>query len=113
MTATSPISMRDMTARDIPHLFALSQAVAWPHREEDLRFLLGLGHGVAATGPDGAVEGCAAWWPFGAAVASVGLVIVRPDLQGRGIGGRYAARPRRGRTAPPAPARDGGRPGAL
>ena len=92
MTATSPISMRDMTARDIPHLFALSQAVAWPHREEDLRFLLGLGHGVAATGPDGAVEGCAAWWPFGAAVASVGLVIVRPDLQGRGIGGALMRR---------------------
>ena len=86
MTATSPIPLRHVTARDIPEIFALSQAVAWPHREEDLRFFLALGEGVAATGPDDAVEGCAAWWPFGPAVATVGLVIVRPELQGRGIG---------------------------
>ena len=83
----APPRLRDATARDLPEIHRLSQAVGWPHREADLRLLLALGHGFAAIGPGGVVEGCAAWWPFGDAVATVGLVIVRPDLQGRGLGG--------------------------
>ena len=85
MTVTSLPPIRDIDPDDAPRVHALSQAVGWPHREEDLRFLLQLGHGVAA-GEGGAVDACAVWWPFGPDVATIGLVIVHPSLQGKSLG---------------------------
>lgn len=92
MTETQVRQVRAMSADDIPDLQALSVEAGWPHRAEDWRFLVGLGRGFVVTGGTGRIGGCAAWWPFGPAWATVGMVIVSPSLQGRGIGGRLMAR---------------------
>jgi ribosomal protein S18 acetylase RimI-like enzyme len=64
----------------------LSAAVGWPHRVEDWAFALHLGQGLVALEGD-SVVGTIAWWPFGEHHATLGLIIVAPQLQGRGIGG--------------------------
>jgi predicted N-acetyltransferase YhbS len=85
-------SLRPAEERDLDGLHALSREAGWPHRVEDWRFLMQLGHGTVAADEDGRIGGSAAWWPIGEAVASVGMVIVAPALQGRGIGNRLMAR---------------------
>ncbi|CAK9885270.1 MAG: hypothetical protein XXXJIFNMEKO3_01666 [Candidatus Erwinia impunctatus] len=64
---------------------ALSKKVGWPHREEDWLAALQLGAGIAALADDKLV-GTALYWRWGQNYASLGLVIVDPAWQGRGIG---------------------------
>jgi predicted GNAT family N-acyltransferase len=65
----------------------LSQEMSWPYRFEDWDFALQLGHGYALQRA-GAVIGTAAWWPYGEAHASAGMIIVAKAAQGRGYGAR-------------------------
>jgi GNAT superfamily N-acetyltransferase len=69
----------------IPQALSLSAALGWPYRDEDWRFALELGHGVAVE-TDGRLAATALWWPYEKAFASFGMIIVAPALQGRGIG---------------------------
>lgn len=85
-------SLRPAAEADLRELHALSVGAGWPHRLEDWRFLMNLGHGTVAVDEDGRIGGCAAWWPIGEAAAAVGMVIVAPAFQGRGIGGELMAR---------------------
>jgi ribosomal protein S18 acetylase RimI-like enzyme len=64
---------------------ALSLTVKWPHRLEDWQDAAALGEGVVAR-HDGQVAGTGLRWRWGDAHATVGLVIVDPRWQGRGIG---------------------------
>jgi predicted N-acetyltransferase YhbS len=77
-----------MTEADIPAAHALSREAGWPHRAEDWDFLFRVGQGVVACEGEDAVCGTAMWWPFGETAGSVGMVIVPPKLQHRGIGRR-------------------------
>ncbi|MGD0639239.1 MAG: GNAT family N-acetyltransferase [Roseiarcus sp.] len=77
----------DLSADDLPSAHALSKAVSWPHRQEDWRLLFALGRGKAAFEGETLI-GTAMWWPFGDDFATLGMVIVAPDRQGAGIGGR-------------------------
>ena len=63
----------------------LSVAVKWPHRLEDLAFLLALGRGAVAL-DGGRVVGTSMWWPSGDDHATLGMIIVAPERQGRGLG---------------------------
>ena len=54
-------------------------------RREDWEFALNLGAGVGAE-DDGGLLGTALHWKFGADHGSLGMVIVAPEQQGRGIG---------------------------
>lgn len=83
-TATR-IEYRRMLAGDLPTAHALSQAVRWPHRLEDWQFVHRLGTGFVAE-CDGAVVGTALCWAYGSDHGSLGMVIVSPDLQGKGVG---------------------------
>ena len=74
-----------MEAAHIAEAHALSLAVRWPHRIEDLRFLLELGRGLVLLEGE-TVIGMIMWWPFGARHAALGMVIVTPERQGRGLG---------------------------
>jgi len=78
---------RRFTSDDIPAAHGLSVAVRWPHRAEDWRFMFAAGTGFVAE-DNGAVIGTALCWKFGADRGTLGLVIVSPDAQGRGIGRR-------------------------
>jgi GNAT superfamily N-acetyltransferase len=84
-TLDTAIAYRRMTESDLPAAHAQSQAVGWPHRLEDWQFVLSLGTGfVAAEGS--AVVGTALCWKQGDAHASLGMIIVSPEHQGKGIG---------------------------
>jgi GNAT superfamily N-acetyltransferase len=79
--------MTALRADHVSQAVSLSAALGWPYREEDWRFALELGHGVAVE-IDGKLAATALWWPYEKAFASVGMIIVAPALQGRGIGRR-------------------------
>ncbi|KNH10067.1 Histone acetyltransferase HPA2 and related acetyltransferase [Candidatus Burkholderia brachyanthoides] len=76
---------RPFTADDIPTAHGLSVAVQWPHRPEDWRDMFNAGTGFVAEDA-GVVIGTALCWKFGAQRSTLGLVIVSPEQQGRGIG---------------------------
>lgn len=85
--ATASIMLRAMTAADLDGALPLSQAVGWPYRREDWSVALGLGHGVLAVA-GGRIVASALWWPYGDGLATCGIVIVSPSMQGRGLGRR-------------------------
>ena len=66
---------------------ALSQQMSWPYRLEDWQLALELGQGFVLQRA-GVVIGTAAWWPYGEAHASAGMIIVAKAAQGRGHGAR-------------------------
>lgn len=68
----------------------LSQALKWPYRLEDWQFALNLGRGFAVEA-QGKLLGTALWWPYGDDFATIGMIIVSPDAQRQGIGGRLMA----------------------
>lgn len=73
----------------LPDIAILVEAARWPHRLEDIRPAIDLGYGlVARLGERERLVGVAALWLYGERAARIGLVIVPPDLQGRGIGRR-------------------------
>jgi len=74
-----------LTPEHIPQALLLSAALNWPYREEDWRFALELGHGVAVEA-DGRLAATGMWWPYADDFASFGMIIVMPTLQGRGVG---------------------------
>lgn len=78
---------RAFTSNDIVAAHALSLAVGWPHRAEDWQFMFDAGSGFVAE-DNGEVIGTALYWKCGADRATLGLVIVSPLEQGRGIGRR-------------------------
>ena len=83
------IALRRAVPDDLKALAALSSAVAWPHRAADLKLMLELGRGFVACDRNvDDIAGIGFWWPNGRDAATLGLVIVSPARQGRGIGGR-------------------------
>jgi len=76
---------RKFAAGDVAAAHRLSLEVGWPHRVEDWQFVhrLGAGH-VASDGDD--VVGTVLTWKHDRRHASLGMVIVAPQSQGRGIG---------------------------
>lgn len=80
--------LRTLYEDDLATAHRLSQEAGWPHRQEDWRLFLSVGHGVAAVDGDGALIGTAMWWPYGAEAATIGMVLVSKAARGRGIGRR-------------------------
>ncbi len=71
----------------LPDFMALVAEVGWPHNYEDISSLLLLGRPWRAMDHQSSETiGVAVWWPMGREYGRVGLVIVSPKHQGRGIG---------------------------
>ena len=68
----------------------LSLALKWPYRLEDWKFAFELGRGFAVEA-EGKLLGTALWWPYGEDFATIGMIIVSPDAQRQGIGGKLMA----------------------
>ncbi|MFC4352711.1 GNAT family N-acetyltransferase [Fodinicurvata halophila] len=79
------VQFRDLQDADLAQARQLSAAEGWPHREEDWRFMLQLGEGLAAF-DGGQLIGTALAWPFGEAVSTVGMVLVHSQRRGSGLG---------------------------
>jgi len=83
--SSQALHYRNFTAADIPTAHTLSMVCGWPHRPEDWQFAAEQGTGFAAE-ENGVVIGTALCWKYGTERGSLGLVIVSPEHQGRGIG---------------------------
>jgi len=80
----APVTYRAMSEEDVPAAYELSQSMRWPHRAEDWQFILRLGTGFVAE-EAGVVIGTGLCWKQGQQ-ASLGMIIVSPSHQGKGIG---------------------------
>ncbi len=87
MTA-SPLTYSAAQPDDLDAVTALVKELFWPHRREDIALFMRLGAGHVAKDAGGSLQGVALWWAFEPAAARLGLVMVNPDSQGRGIGRR-------------------------
>lgn len=79
------ITLREMTEADLAACHGLSQAVSWSHRLEDWQLAFHCGKGWVAEAA-GQVLGSAIYWQWGSESSTLGLVIVSPQCQGRGVG---------------------------
>jgi GNAT superfamily N-acetyltransferase len=84
-TTDTAITYRCMTENDLGGAHGLSQVVRWPHRLDDWQFVFRLGVGFVAE-QDGAPVGTGLCWKQGDKHGSLGMIIVSPEHQGKGIG---------------------------
>lgn len=86
---SSAITIYPSDAGDIQSIMALVTAARWPHRAEDVEAAMALGHvWLAQNSENECLAGIGVWWDFGTTAGRIGLIIVSPDYQGRGIGRR-------------------------
>lgn len=81
------MTIRPLTAADVPGAAALTASFGWPHRREDWALMQALGRGLVAE-RQGKLVGTAVSWRYGADWASLGAIGVYAELQGQGIGRR-------------------------
>ena len=84
-TRTPPgLQLRPLREDDLPAAWAMTQALQWPHRQEDWRDYLqqaqAHGNPLALCRGD-ALLGTALAWHWGAHQASIGMVIVAPIFE--------------------------------
>ena len=80
------VLVRRMRAEDLAEGLRLTQAQSWSYRLEDWGLHFRLGRGWVACDAGGRVLGTIIWWPYGERFATVGLVVVDRQQQGKGIG---------------------------
>jgi GNAT superfamily N-acetyltransferase len=84
--SSAEMTLRPMHAGDLVAMHRLAQQMSWPHRAEDCAQLLAFGAGAVAVDATGVTVGVGLRWAFGRDVGTIGLVLVAPERQGRGIG---------------------------
>lgn len=90
-SSNGAVRYRRMTKDDLQMAHKLSISVLWPHRLNDWKFIHGLGEGIVAEDGSGIV-GTAMCWLHGSNYASLGMMIVSPEHQRKGIGRELVSR---------------------
>lgn len=80
------VRLGTLAPADLEAAHRLSSLFKWPHRLEDWQLMLRFGSGIGARDPDGRLVGTALWWAYGPATASLGMILVDPAMQRRGLG---------------------------
>ncbi|NGP61231.1 GNAT family N-acetyltransferase [Paenibacillus thiaminolyticus] len=80
------VRLVELNQRDIPGLIALSDSVGWDYDEPELVTILSSGRGFGHKTEQGSLVSSSAVLPYGEELASIGMVIVHPAYQGRGLG---------------------------
>ena len=80
--------VRPLTTRDLPACLSLSAARGWPREERKWRLLLGAGEGLGIDAPEGGLAGCVVLTTFGDRAAALGMMLVAPAHERRGLGRR-------------------------
>ncbi|MBX6352409.1 MAG: GNAT family N-acetyltransferase [Thermoflavifilum sp.] len=78
----------ELTQADAPQIQALAETVGWSFSPAQARLLLTAGGRVFGLRADGDLVATAALYPYPPALASLGIVMVRPDMQRQGLGRR-------------------------
>ncbi|WP_324699913.1 GNAT family N-acetyltransferase [Novosphingobium aerophilum] len=86
-TVEETILIREMTPDDVNGTVELSYEQEWPHRHEDWEIYLALGEGLVAES-EGRIVGTTMAWRYAPTFATLGMVIVANEFQGRGLGRR-------------------------
>ena len=73
-------------ASDAHALQALTHSVSWPHTLADWQDFLALGPVIGHRDAKGVPHTCAGLYQYGSVLSSIGVVVVRPDCRGRGLG---------------------------
>lgn len=82
-----PVTLSPVSIDDLENIARLVEAVSWPHRAADIELMIRLGGGRLVTDDNnGQVLGAGLYWTFGGALGRIGLIIITPESQGRGIG---------------------------
>ncbi|MCR9257857.1 MAG: GNAT family N-acetyltransferase [Alphaproteobacteria bacterium] len=82
------LTLDRMTPADTDAIAALAREVSWPHRRDDVDLLMSLGEGTVLRGADCGLHGVAMLWRFEPDVARLGMVMIAPSAQGKGLGRR-------------------------
>ena len=83
------VSFRDMREEDLASGLSLSRAAGWNQTLADWRYLLSLGPGLFRVGvADGRVVATGGAVRYGEALAWICMILVDPDVRGRGLGMR-------------------------
>jgi predicted N-acetyltransferase YhbS len=85
--AAGGVSLRPMREDDLGAAQALTAELLWPHRDADWALAFRHGQGYVAE-RDGKVVATGLRWLWGERHATVGLIVVAPECQGRRIGHR-------------------------
>ena len=85
-SSSAETTLRPMHAGDLAAMHRLAQQMSWPHRAEDCAQLFAFGAGTVAVDATACAVGVGLRWSFGRDVGTIGLVLVAPEWQGRGIG---------------------------
>ena len=77
--------IRKFTAGDLAAGHQLTRQLGWPHTLDDWSFAASIGNGHAAYA-NGRLIGTCFTWPLDSRAATLGLLVVSPEAQGRGLG---------------------------
>ena len=81
-----PIRLLD--AAELPRCMDLAMSRAWPREERKWWLLFEIGRVYGLEDPSGALIGTVVRIPFGAGLASIGMMVVASGYERRGLGGR-------------------------
>ncbi|GIP32995.1 GNAT family N-acetyltransferase [Paenibacillus sp. J2TS4] len=77
---------------DIPGLIELSGSVGWDYNDREIATILSTGRVYGHKNEEDAIISSAAVIPYGKSLASIGMVIVREDYRGMGLGRQVVQR---------------------